>query len=69
MLAGFDPLHDEGMQYVEKLRDAGVKVELKDYSDMVHDFIYLQAIVPQAQALQSAIQSTADSVSCGLSSG
>jgi len=55
MLAGFDPLHDEGMQYVEKLRAAGVKVEVKDYTDMVHDFIYLQAIVPQAhEALAGA---------------
>jgi acetyl esterase len=48
MLAGFDPLHDEGMQYVEKLRAAGVKVELIDYTDMVHCFVYLQAIIPQA---------------------
>ncbi len=48
MLAEFDPLHDEGMQYIEKLRAAGVKVELIDYTEMVHCFIYLQAIVPQA---------------------
>ncbi|HEX2592606.1 MAG TPA: alpha/beta hydrolase [Rhizomicrobium sp.] len=60
MLAGFDPLHDEGMQYVEKLRAAGVKVELKDYADMVHDFIYLQAIVPQAhEALAGAAKAVA----------
>jgi acetyl esterase len=48
MLAGFDPLHDEGVQYIEKLRAAGVKVEVKDYTDMVHCFVYLQAILPQA---------------------
>jgi acetyl esterase len=54
MLAGFDPLHDEGMQYVEKLRAAGVKVELIDYAEMVHCFIYLQAILPQAHEAVAA---------------
>ncbi|MBS0272881.1 MAG: alpha/beta hydrolase [Proteobacteria bacterium] len=55
MLAGFDPLHDEGLQYAERLRAAGVPVTVADYSDMVHDFIYLQAVLPQAaDALNSA---------------
>jgi acetyl esterase len=55
MLAGFDPLHDEGLQYAEKLRAAGVPVTIMDYPDMVHDFIYLQAVLPQAaEALNSA---------------
>lgn len=49
MLAGFDPLHDEGLAYAQKLRDAGVAVTLADYPDMVHDFIYMQAVLPQAQ--------------------
>jgi acetyl esterase len=48
MVAGFDPLHDEGVAYAEKLRAAGVKVTLDAYPDMVHDFIYLQAVLPQA---------------------
>lgn len=55
MLAGFDPLHDEGLQYAEKLRTAGVSVTVADYPDMVHDFIYLQAVLPQAaEALDAA---------------
>jgi len=55
MLAGFDPLHDEGLQYAEKLRTAGVPVTVADYPDMVHDFIYLQAVLPQAaEALNTA---------------
>jgi acetyl esterase len=55
MLAGFDPLHDEGLQYAEKLRTAGVAVTVADYPDMVHDFIYLQAVLPQAaEALNTA---------------
>jgi len=55
MLAGFDPLHDEGLAYAEKLRAAGVPVTVADYPDMVHDFIYLQAVLPQAaEALNTA---------------
>jgi acetyl esterase len=49
MLGGYDPLHDEGAQYAEKLRAAGVKVDVADYGDMVHCFIYLQAMLPQAR--------------------
>ncbi|HEY2070103.1 MAG TPA: alpha/beta hydrolase [Rhizomicrobium sp.] len=48
MLGGYDPLHDEGLAYADKLRAAGVKVTVADYSDLVHDFIYLQAVLPQA---------------------
>ncbi len=60
MLGGFDPLHDEGMQYADKLRAAGVKVTVADHSDMVHCFIYLQAVLPQAhEALASAAKAVA----------
>ena len=48
MLGGYDPLHDEGLAYAEKLRAAGVKVTVADYADMVHCFIYLQTVLPQA---------------------
>jgi acetyl esterase len=48
MLGGYDPLHDEGLAYAQKLRDAGVKVTIADYADMVHGFIYLQTVLPQA---------------------
>ena len=48
MLSGFDPLHDEGLAYGEKLKAAGVKVTIADYADMVHGFIYLQTVLPEA---------------------
>ena len=55
MLGGFDPLHDEGLQYAEKLRAAGVKVTVADYDSLVHCFIYMQSFLPQAnQALTAA---------------
>ncbi len=49
MLGGFDPLHDEGKDYADKLRAAGVPVTVADYPDMVHVFIYFDAILPQAR--------------------
>ena len=53
MLAGFDPLHDEGLLYAERLRQAGVPVTLRDYPDMVHDFIYMVSALPAARAALS----------------
>jgi acetyl esterase len=53
LTAAFDPLHDEGVAYAAKLRDAGVDVEHVDSPDMVHVFTYLFAVLPQApQALK-----------------
>jgi acetyl esterase len=48
MLAEFDPLHDEGQDYAQRLRAAGVSVTVAEYPGMTHDFIYLQGILPQA---------------------
>lgn len=54
MLAGFDPLHDEGLAYADKLRAAGVPVTVSDHADMVHDFIYMQMVLPQAPTALAA---------------
>jgi acetyl esterase len=63
MVAGFDPLHDEGVAYAERLRDAGIDVTLDDYPDLVHDFILMQAVVPQAQeALVTAANALKDAL-------
>jgi acetyl esterase len=66
MVAGFDPLHDEGVAYAEKLRAAGVKVTLDDHPGMVHDFIYLQAVLPQAaEALTAAAHALKETLQAG----
>ena len=58
MLGGCDPLHDEGLVYAEKLRAAGGEATVADYPGMLHSFIYLQAILPQAHtALSDAAKS------------
>ncbi len=55
MLGGYDPLHDEGLAYADKLRAAGGKVTVADYPGLVHDFIYMQAVLPQApEAVKAA---------------
>ena len=38
-VAGYDPLHDDGVLYAAALRKAGVKVELIDYPSMPHGFL------------------------------
>ncbi len=54
-LAGCDILHDEGVAYAERLRDAGVAVELHTWAGVTHDFIRMGRAIPQAgQAIQFA---------------
>ena len=46
--AGFCPLRDEGKAYAQKVRDAGVySVEL-EMEDMIHAFVNMENIVPDA---------------------
>ena len=63
MLGGYDPLHDEGLAYAEKLREAGVTATVADYGDMVHCFIYLQTVLPQAhEAVADAAKAVRDAL-------
>lgn len=47
-LAECDPLVDEGVMYGDKLRLAGVRVELEIYRGVVHDFIKMGRVIPEA---------------------
>jgi acetyl esterase len=38
VLAGHDPLHDEGAAYAERLARSGVPTDVVEYGDMVHSF-------------------------------
>ena len=48
-LAECDPLVDEGVMYADKLRAAGVAVELEIYRGVTHEFIKMGRILPQAR--------------------
>lgn len=45
MTAEFDPLRDEGEAYGERLRAAGVAVDIKRYDGMIHAFIQMSAVI------------------------
>ena len=47
--AGFDPLRDEGRDYVEKLKAAGVPTQYKLYKGVVHPFVNVAGKIPVAR--------------------
>lgn len=48
-LAECDPLLDEGVMYADKLRAAGVPVDLEIYRGVTHEFIKMGRIIPEAR--------------------
>jgi len=47
-LAECDPLVDEGVMYADKLRAAGVPVDLEIYRGVTHEFIKMGRVIPEA---------------------
>lgn len=43
--AGFDPLRDEALAYLERLQQAGVATEHLPFDDMLHAFLNLESLV------------------------
>jgi len=48
-LAECDPLFDEGLLYADRLRMAGVPVDIEIYRGVTHEFIKMGRAVPQAR--------------------
>ena len=51
-LAECDMLHDEGAAYAAKLRAAGVRVHVQEYAGVMHGFLGMGRMLPQARRLQ-----------------
>ncbi|MFD2287290.1 alpha/beta hydrolase fold domain-containing protein [Pedobacter petrophilus] len=51
--AEIDPLHDDGTMLANKLADAGVKVNSRNYEGVTHEFFGMAAVVPEAKAAQA----------------
>jgi acetyl esterase/lipase len=47
--AGFDPLHDEGEEYAEKLKQAGNDVVYHSFDELAHAFTGMMGAVPAAK--------------------
>ncbi len=50
-----DVLHDEGLAYAERLKEAGVPVEHKEYAGMIHAFFGMMPAVDDAMNAQRAV--------------
>lgn len=53
-LAECDPLVDEGLAYADRLRAAGVSVDLELWRGVTHDFIKMGRAIPEAELAQAA---------------
>jgi acetyl esterase len=57
LLAECDPVVDDGIAYADRLRMAGVAVDLEIYRGVTHDFMKMGRVLPEAShALDTAAQ-------------
>ena len=48
LVAGFDPLHDEGVDYAQRLSAAGVRATLVNFERQIHGFITMGKVIDEA---------------------
>ena len=59
IVAGYDPLRDEGIDYAKKLIEAGNRVRLSNYEGMVHGFYLMGGVL---DAAKRAVAESADAL-------
>ncbi len=47
LTAQFDPLLDDGLNYYNQLKAAGIKAEYKEYAGLIHGFFNIPGIAPE----------------------
>lgn len=59
IVAGYDPLRDEGIAYARKLQEAGVPVTVRRYDGQMHGFFWMPGAL---DASRSAMRDVADAL-------
>jgi acetyl esterase len=55
LVCGFDPLHDDGVAYADKLRAAGVPVKFTTLPDQIHGFVSMDGAIAAAKPAIEAL--------------
>jgi acetyl esterase len=50
LTAGFDPLRDEGLQYAQRLTEAGNRATLVSFERQIHGFVTMGRVIDEANA-------------------
>lgn len=66
--AGHDPLRDEGFAFAARLEELGVPIEHDHRANLVHDFLVMGGIVPEArEAIEAAVYALGQGVKVSAS--
>lgn len=65
--AQYDPLHDEGQAYAQRLREAGNRVQATDYVGMIHGFVSFPGFCRGAELAFAEIAAFVNSLQDGSS--
>jgi acetyl esterase len=66
LVAGYDPLRDEGVDYAKRLIEAGNRVRLSNYEGMIHGFYLMGGAV---DAARTAVAESAEMLKAAFAAG